>query len=120
TVFFSSHVLSEVERVCDRVGIIRQGRLVDVEPIGALVDKTFRHVSLTFERPVDPEPFRALPGVRDLTADGPRLSFTLHEEPDAMVKLAAEHRLTSMEYERPSLEEIFLTYYGEGENGGER
>lgn len=117
TVFFSSHVLGEVERVCDRVGIIREGRLVDVEPTRALVDKAFRHVSLTFGRPVDPEPFRKLPGVRDLWADGPQLSFTLHEEPDAMVKLAAQHRLVSMEYERPSLEEVFLTYYGE--NGGE-
>ncbi len=119
TVFFSSHVLGEVERVCDRVGIIRDGELVDVELVGALVDKAFRHVSLTFGRPVDPEPFRTLPGVSDLEADGPKLSFTLHESPDAMVKLAARHELVGMEYERPSLEEVFLTYYG-GENGGER
>ena len=119
TVFFSSHVLSEVERACDRVGIIRGGRLVDVEPTHALVDKAFRHMVLTFGAPVDPKPFRALPGVRDLKADGPRLSFTLHEEPDALVKLAAQYRLVGMEYERPSLEEIFLTYYGEGRDGGE-
>lgn len=117
TVFFSSHVLSEVERVSDRVGIIRDGLLVDVEPTRALVNKAFRHVALTFDEPADPEHFRALPGVQDLKADGPRLSFTLHEEPDEMVKLAARHRLVGMEYERPSLEEVFLTYYGE--NGGE-
>lgn len=119
TVFFSSHVLSEVERACDRVGIIRGGRLVDVEPTRALVNKAFRHVALTFAAPVDPRPFRALPGVKDLKADGPRLSFALHEEPDALVKLVAQHRLVGMEYERPSLEEVFLTYYGEGRNGGE-
>ncbi len=57
TVFFSSHVLAEVERVCDRVGIIREGQLVDVEPTRALVDKAFRHVVLTFDAPVDPRPF---------------------------------------------------------------
>jgi ABC-2 type transport system ATP-binding protein len=76
------------------------------------VDKAFRHVILTFDGPVDARSFDALPGVEGLKADGPRLSFTLHSEPDAMVKLAARHRLVGMEYERPSLEEIFLTYYG--------
>jgi ABC-2 type transport system ATP-binding protein len=118
TVFFSSHVLSEVERVCDRVGIIRGGVLVDVEPTHRLVDKAFRHVTLTFAGPVDGKPFAALPGVEGFKADGAKLSFTLYSEPDALVKLAAEHRLVALEYERPSLEEIFLTYYGE--NGGER
>jgi ABC-2 type transport system ATP-binding protein len=118
TVFFSSHVLSEVERVSDRVGIIRSGELVAVEPTHRLVDKAFRHVTLTFDGPVDARPFDALPGVEGLKANGPRLSFTLHSEPDAMVKLAAQHRLVGMEYERPSLEEIFLTYYGH--TGGER
>ena len=112
TVFFSSHVLSEVERVCDRVGIIRDGQLVTVEPTRELVNKAFRHVTLTFDEPVDPGPFRALPGVRDLKADGARISFALHEAPDGLVKLAAQHRLGGLEYERPSLEEIFLTYYG--------
>ncbi len=61
---------------------------------------------------MDQKPFGALPGVEDLKADGPRLSFTLYDDPDEMVKLAAGHRLVRMEYERPSLEEIFLTYYG--------
>jgi len=118
TVFFSSHVLSEVERVSDRVGIIRSGELVAVEPTHTLVDKAFRHVTLTFDGPVDARPFDALPGVERLKVDGPRLSFTLHSEPDAMVRLAAQHRLVGMEYERPSLEETFLTYYGH--NGEER
>ena len=118
TVFFSSHVLSEVERVSDRVGIIRSGELVAVEPTHTLVDKAFRHVTLTFDGPVDARPFDALPGVEGLKVDGARLSFTLHSEPDAMVRLAAQHRLVGMEYERPSLEETFLTYYGH--NGEER
>jgi ABC-2 type transport system ATP-binding protein len=117
TVFFSSHNLAEVERVCDRVGIVRDGRLVAVETTDTLLNKAFRHVSLTFDQPVDEEPFAALPGVRDLKADGATLSFALHDNLDEVVKLAARNRLVSMEYERPSLEEVFLTYYGGHENG---
>ena len=117
TVFFSSHNLAEVERVCDRVGIVRDGRLVAVETTDTLLNKAFRHVSLTFNGYVDEEPFAALPGVRDLKADGATLSFALHDNLDEVVKLAARNRLVSMEYERPSLEEVFLTYYGGHENG---
>ncbi|AHY47949.1 ABC-type multidrug transport system ATPase component [Rubrobacter radiotolerans] len=119
TVFFCSHVLSEVERVCDRVGIIRDGLLVDVEPTDRLINKSFRHVRLVFERAVDPAPFRALSGVENLRAEGPEIRFTLHDEPDRMIKLAAEHRLVNLEYERPSLEEIFLTYYGKTDGPNE-
>jgi ABC-2 type transport system ATP-binding protein len=119
TVFVSSHNLAEVERVCDRVGIIRGGRLVAVETTESLVDKSFRHVVLTFAEDVDPKPFEALSGVKDLRSDGKRVSFTLHDDLDEMVKLAARHELVNMEYERPSLEEVFLAYY-ERENGGGR
>jgi ABC-2 type transport system ATP-binding protein len=112
TVFFSSHNLAEVERACDRVGIVRAGQLVTVEPTHELVNRAFRRVSLTFDGPVDPASFAALPGVRDVKVDGDRISFALHEPPDAVVKLAAKHRLVGLEYERPSLEEVFLTYYG--------
>ncbi len=117
TVFFSSHNLAEVERVCDRVGIVREGRLVAVETTDTLLNKAFRHMSLTFDGPVDPEPFAALSGVRDLKADGATLSFTLYDNLDEVIKLAARNRLVNMEYEHPSLEEVFLTYYGDHENG---
>jgi ABC-2 type transport system ATP-binding protein len=115
TVFFSSHNLPEVERICDRVGIIRRGELAAVETTDALVNKSFRHVRLQFDEPVSAEPFEKLNGIEDLRAEGPELRFTLHDDLDEMVKLAAEHRLINMEYERPSLEEIFLAYYGEEE-----
>jgi ABC-2 type transport system ATP-binding protein len=120
TVFFSSHNLAEVERVCDRVGIIRDGRLAAVETTETLVDKSFRHVRLVFAESVDPKPFEALPGVRDLKVDGTKVSFTLYDDLDEMVKLAARHRLVNLEYERPSLEEIFLAYYQQEQNGAGR
>lgn len=122
TVFFSSHNLAEVERVCDRIGIIRGGRVAAVETTETLVDKSFRHVVLTFAENVDPKPFERLEGIRNPRADGAKISFTLYDGLDEMVKLAARHRLVNLEYERPSLEEVFLTYYerGEHENGGGR
>ncbi len=118
TVFFSYHVLSEVERVSDRVGIIRDGRLVAVETTEALVNKAFRHVRLTFAEPVDWRPYATLPGIEDLESDRASVSFTLYGNLDEMAKLAARNKLVAMNYERPSLEEIFLTYYDHDE--GER
>ncbi len=119
TVFFSSHVLSEVERVCDRVGIIRDGRLVTVETTETLVNKAFRHVKLTFAEPVHPGPFAVLPGIKNLKADRTSISFTLYDNLDEVIELAARHRLMNMDYERPSLEEVFLTYYGHDGEGRE-
>ncbi len=115
TIFFSSHVLSEVERVCDRVGIIRQGELVEVEPTHALLDKHFRHVQLTFDNDEKEAPpgelFASLPGVRKLRTEGPEVSFTFEGRLDALVKLIARYPLRDMRLEQPSLEEVFLTYY---------
>jgi ABC-2 type transport system ATP-binding protein len=76
-------------------------------------------VVLTFAEDVDKGAFEALSGVRDIRGDGKRISFTLYDDLDEMVKLAAGHTLVNMEFERPSLEEVFLTYY-ERENGDER
>jgi ABC-2 type transport system ATP-binding protein len=123
TVFFSSHVLSEVERVADRVGIIREGELVTVEPTQDLVNRSFRHVGITFAEPLDPaeaKGFAALPGVENFAAEGPKVRFTMQESSDEVVKLAARHTVADIEVERPSLEEMFLTYYGDEENGGGR
>ncbi len=88
---------------------------MSVETTQTLVNKTFRRVRMSFAEPVDPRPFGALLGVKDLRADGTSLSFTLHDNLDEVVKLAARHELVNLDYERPSLEEIFLAYYdGEG------
>lgn len=121
TVFFSSHNLAEVERICDRVGIIRGGELVAVETTDTLINKSFRHVSLTFAGPISGEEadrFEKLEGVEEFRMEDSHLSFDLHGNLDPMIKLAARHELVDMRYERPSLEEIFLAYYG-GEERGE-
>ena len=123
TVFFSSHVLPEVERICDRVGIIREGELVAVEDTKGLTSKSLRHASIVFDEPLDRaelKRFEELPGVEDFATEGPYANFTIHDSFDEVIKLAARHTVTAIDFERPSLEEVFLTYYGGGENWGRR
>lgn len=126
TVFFSSHTLSEVERVCDRVGIIREGELVRVETTDTLINKSFRHVMLQFAESLDVEDtrrFESLEGIENFRYEGSQLYFELHGNLDSVVKLAARHEVLDMIYERPSLEEIFLAYYGGGatsDGGGDQ
>ena len=120
TVFFSSHTLGEVERVCDRVGIIREGELTAVENTDDLINKSFRHVNLVFADELgdeEVERFENLEGVDEFSRDGAELTFDLHGNLDALIKLAARHELVDMMYERPSLEEIFLAYYSEDGGG---
>jgi ABC-2 type transport system ATP-binding protein len=112
TVFLSSHELDEVERVCDRIGIIREGRLIAVEHVADVTRRSFRHVALEFSGPVDAQEFERLPGVSELGCEGKRLAFKFAGDVDALVKLAARHSLTDVELVRPTLEEVFLTYYG--------
>jgi ABC-2 type transport system ATP-binding protein len=120
TVFFSSHVLPEIERVADRVGIIREGELVAVENPQELTGRTFRHVRIGFPQPVGEDVisrFRKLNGVDHVeVADNRHLAFQAHGDINAVVRLAGEHDLTSIDIERPSLEEMFIRYYN-GEKG---
>jgi ABC-2 type transport system ATP-binding protein len=112
TVFLSSHELDEVQRACDRVAIIRDGRLVAVESVADVTGRTYRHVAIEFARPVDAAEFRAIDGVSDLVATGRRLTFKASGAVDPVIKAAARHTVTELELSRPTLEEIFLTYYG--------
>ena len=112
TVFLSSHELDEVERVCDRVGIIREGRLVAVEDVAEITGRSYRHVTLEFAERVDPDEFRRLPGVIDLEPDGRRIAFKATGDLDPVIKAAARHTVTDIELVHPTLEEVFLTYYG--------
>ena len=119
TVFLSSHILPEVDRVCDRVGIIREGHLVAVEEIAELKRKRLRQMELTFSRPVPPSAFD-LPGVRGLVQKDKSLCFFLDEAPgslDGVVKRAAQFELLNMHYEQATLEDIFLAYYRRQETG---
>jgi ABC-2 type transport system ATP-binding protein len=117
TVFLSSHILPEVERVCDRVGIIREGRLVAVEEVQALKSKAVRQMEIVFDHPVPVQEFIGLPGVRDCMTQNGHLRCTVEGSLDALVKQASRHTVINMISEEPNLEEIFLTFYAkEGEH----
>ncbi|MGK2936674.1 MAG: ATP-binding cassette domain-containing protein [Solirubrobacteraceae bacterium] len=116
TVFLSSHNLEEVHSVCERVGIIRDARLIATENIGDLIRRALRHVRITAAAPIDPAPFAELDGAQDVHGDGATLTLRLAGEVDALVKLAARHEIVDLEIGRASLEEVFLSFYGRAEN----
>lgn len=117
TVFISSHVLPEIERLCDRVGIIREGRLVEVADVGDLKAKAQRTVEVHFSHPVDPTEFASLPGVRDAHMLGDILRCTITGPMDPLVKALARHEVTNLETREQSLEDIFLAFYGNEGSG---
>ena len=113
TVFLSSHVLSEVERVADRVGIIRGGSLVALEEIAALKQRATRRLDVELARPVDADAFARLPNVREADAERTLLHLVVEGPVDAVVKALAEHEVVSITSHEPDLEEVFLDYYRE-------
>lgn len=113
TAFISSHVLSEVEQVCDRVGIVRDGRLVAIESVEALLHRSIRRVTLTLEGPAAAAPFEAIKGVERVAVEGKTITFTVRENLDAVVKAASRFSIVDLEVEHPTLEEVFLRFYGD-------
>ena len=111
TVFLSSHDLDEVERVCDRVGIIRDGALIAVEEVAEMRGRAYREVSVRFGDAVAPAELHVA-GVREVTADGATLRFRVQGRLDDVVKALARHEVLDLEVTRPPLEQLFLTYYG--------
>ena len=109
TIFFSSHVLSEVERLCDRVAIIRAGHLMAVHEVTELLARRRRRVTLRW-RGGAPDP-ASLPGLEDVEVDGNRVIGTLSGEVAGFVRAIASPNLEDLTIEPASLEEAFLEYY---------
>jgi ABC-2 type transport system ATP-binding protein len=113
TVFLSSHILSEVEKSCDRVAIIREGRLVKLDTVEGLRDLAHHQIELRFAGPVPAAEFARLPGVSDLVADDHVLRMRVAGAITPVVQAAARYELLDFVSREPSLEETFLAQYGE-------
>ena len=113
TVFLSSHILSEVEQWCSRVGIIREGRIVRVGGVAEVKDIKRYEITITFADAVPAEAFERLEGVAhvEMAAGGHGLRLAMQGPADAVIKAAALHRVVSLSSHEPSLEDIFLRYY---------
>ncbi len=111
TVFMSSHVLSEVEEIASRVGILRSGRMVDIDSIDELRRRAGQEVQLRFASPVTAREFTALPGVTDVVVADSTVSLVLRGEPNALLKTAARHHVVGWSAHNRDLEELFLDFY---------
>jgi ABC-2 type transport system ATP-binding protein len=112
TVFLSSHTLSEVERVADRVAILRRGRLVVVDSLEDLREVAVQRLEIEFGGDAPRvEEFAALPGVREVALEGAHLVVAFEGSADALVKAIAAHEVRSIRSRDDDLEEIFLRYY---------
>ena len=117
TVFLSSHSLAEVERVADRVGILRHGHLVVVERVDALKRKAIRRIDLEFDEPVDAAAFEDANGVRSAEARGNTVVVSFDGSVNALLRLAIEHDVVNVNSREADLEQIFLEYYHGNGNG---
>jgi ABC-2 type transport system ATP-binding protein len=117
TVFLSTHFLSEAEQTSSRVGIIREGKLVKVGSVAELKDIKRHDVTITFDGAPPAGAFNNLPDVDSVEAlpDGHTLRLSASGSVDAIIKAAAQYKVTSFATQEPSLEEVFLRYYeGDG------
>ncbi len=116
TIFLSSHTLSEVERVADRVGIIKDGSLIVVERVDALKRKAIRHVDFEFSRPVTAHLLRGIDDVHEVVIDDRRARVAFEGDADAVLRAVVDtqEHIVSMTSRESDLEEIFLTYYRSG------
>ncbi|HSL97107.1 MAG TPA: ABC transporter ATP-binding protein [Candidatus Deferrimicrobiaceae bacterium] len=117
TVFLSSHIISEVERTCDRVGIIREGRLVRLDTVEGVRALAAHEVELRFAEPVPAAAFEAIDGVVNVVEEGRTLRMLVTGPIAPVVRLAGQHELVDFVSREPSLEEVFLSEYATGAAG---
>lgn len=110
TIFLSSHNLPEVQKLSDRVAIIREGKLVKAENISSLARSNYKRISLLLEQPIDKKAFK-LPGVSDLVVTDSQVSFLYKGDVNSILQQIAKHKLTDLLIDDPDLEEIFMHYY---------
>ena len=113
TLFVSSHVLPEVEIICDRVGIIREGSIVAVEEEATLRKQAVTKIEIEFGQAISKAEFEGVDGVSEVTIKDHHLSCNVTGSVDSLIKLAARYTVVNIQSGHPGLEEVFLTYYSQ-------
>ena len=116
TVFFSSHMLSEVQTACDRVGIIREGQLVATERVEDMIRQQFKRLRISFDK-LPPADTFVMEGVSELARDEQSVQLEIRENLSQVMEAAVPFGINDIDTITVTLEEIFLAYYGKG-NGG--
>jgi ABC-2 type transport system ATP-binding protein len=111
TVFLSSHILSEVQHMADRVGLIREGRLDLVDSIENLRARAFTHVEATFAEPPPSDAFAGVPGAQRVEQDRVRVRFALEGDIDSLLKALAGFHVRALDVREADLEDVFLARY---------
>ena len=111
TVFLSSHTLSEVERVAERVAVLREGRLVVVDELENLLELAVQTLEVEFAATPDLDELRAIPGVRSVSLGHGHVVINYEGSPDALIKALARHEVVRIRSRGEDLEEVFLRFY---------
>lgn len=114
TVFFSSHVLSEVQKMCNRVAFIKDGKIIKLEKMSTLQENSYKRIQIEAKTAINKEAFR-ISGVSDLAVNGTSASFIFKGNLNAVMKKIAEVELVNISIVEPDLEEIFMHFYAKEE-----
>lgn len=110
TILFSSHILSEVQKLCTRVCIIKEGRIIKIEDISSMINTTYKKVKLDFKEGV-PDELHSVPGISGEVITGTEIAFLFKGDINSILHLISQYELRNALIEEPDLEEIFLHYY---------
>ena len=111
TIFMSSHIMSDVEKVCQRVAVIRQGEIVTIEEVEKLRQKAGQRVIVEFGDAVSADEVARMPGVSMVTSHNSAYHFNVSGSMDALIKALSHHKVLRLQAEEAPLEEVFLKFY---------
>lgn len=114
TIFLSSHNLTEVQKMCHRVAVIKEGEIIRVDTVSTLIDHTYKRIRLRSKHPLRETDFKNLTAINDFSTQGEDISFLYQGDINALLKKLAATKLENVLIEEPDLEEIFLHYYKRG------
>jgi ABC-2 type transport system ATP-binding protein len=115
TIFMSSHIMSDVEKVCQRVAVIRRGEIVTLDEVEKLREKAGQRVTVEFGDVVSEQELAQIPGVSNVSRHNSDYHLTVSGSMDALVKALSRHEVIRLQAEEAPLEEVFLKFYEDAE-----